>query len=115
MVGEVKSFDLSLRQDSLDISVMGNDFKRVRGGMKHGTGRATMQFDYSDAQQKQLFDNILVGDGIPIAEVGFFTDDGKFIQGSILVTEFSPKSAYNAIFSVDASFEFHDEYTITWA
>jgi hypothetical protein len=114
-VGEIKSWDVSLRQDSLDVSVMGNEFKVVRGGLKHGAGKATAQFDYSDVQQKQLFDNVVTDAGTTLATARFHIDATKYIEGTILITEFSPKGSYNAIFMADISFDFSDSFSITWS
>jgi hypothetical protein len=114
-VGEIKSFDISLRQDSLDVSVMGDDFKRVRGGLKHGSGRASAQFDYGDTYQKEFLDNVVTSTGTTLATARFHIDATKYIEGDILITEFSPKGAFNAIFMADITFEFSGNFSISWA
>jgi hypothetical protein len=113
-VGEIKTFDVSLRQDSLDVSVMGDEFKRVRGGLKHGSGRASAQFDYGDASQKALVDNIVSDPGTTLATARFHIDGTKYIEGDILITEASPKGAYNTIFMLDLTFDFSGQYTVSW-
>src|SRR6266850_1468252 len=83
-VGEIKSWECSLRQDSLDVSVMGDAFRRVRGGIKMGSGRAVAQFDYGDTYQKALADAIFTDNGTTLANARFYIDSTKYITGSIL-------------------------------
>ena len=115
VIGEMKSFDISLRQDSLDCTVMPMAWKHVRGGLKHGTGRASLHFDYGEPSQQALIDNVILGTGLTIGPAGFYTDDGKFISGNILVTEASPKASTTTLFLMDITFEFDNDVTITWA
>ncbi len=113
-VGEIKSWECSLRQDSLDVSIMGDDFRRVRGGIKMGSGRAVAQFDYGDTYQKALADNIFTDNGTTIANARFYVDATKYITGTILITDFSPSGSYNAIFMANFAFDFSSTYSITW-
>lgn len=115
VVGEVKSFDISIRQDAQDRTAMPSKWRQLRGGLKHATGKMSCQFDYGDTEQKKFHDNVLITDGTSLTDCGFYTDDGKFIAGSILVTETSPKASTTTLFMVDLTFEFDDEVTITWA
>lgn len=110
LVGEIKSFDLSLRQDSLDVSVMGDSFKRVRGGLKHGAGRATAQFDFLDTGQRAWLDAVIVAPGTTLAGARFYINATFYFEGEILISEFSPKGAYNTIFMVDLTFEFSSTF-----
>src|SRR5919198_1158525 len=114
-VGEIKSFDISLRQDALDVSVMGDEFKRVRGGLKHGTGKASAQFDYGQAGQKAVIDNVFTDPGTTLAAARFYIDATKYVEGDILISEASPKGSFNSVFMIDFSFEFSGAFTLSWS
>lgn len=113
LFGGLKSFDISLKQEMLDRTTMPGNFKRVRGGLKSGTGRASALFDYGDAAQKQLVDSVITSTGLSFP-AAFHTTDGKVISGNILALEFSPKGSTTTSVMVDFSFEFDGEYSIAW-
>lgn len=57
-IGEVKSFELSIQVDAIDVTPKGSAWRKKKPGHKSWSGRATVQYDPADTAQAAAWTNI---------------------------------------------------------
>lgn len=108
ILGELRSFEVTISTNEVDTSTMGTDWTGVDGTQKSWSAQATMWFDPDDLGQTQLE----VGEKI---EVEFFPGgetSGLLVQrGTAMLQEVSRPQSFDNIIEFNASFVGDGELT----
>jgi len=115
-IGEAHSWTLNADVEMLDDTVMGDDWKTVKGGLGSWSGTATAYLDYDNAQQAAAIVDILVasptGDSVALV---FLTATGKTFLGSALVSNVSFDASKDGLVGVSFTFTGNGQLTVSWA
>jgi hypothetical protein len=100
----------------LDDTVMGDDWKTVKGGLGSWEGTATGYIDYGDTAQAAAIVDILAtspsGDSVALV---FLVATGKTFVGSALVSNVAIDASKDGVCGVSFTFTGNGSLTPTWA
>lgn len=115
-IGELTGWTLNAEVEMLDDTVMGDDWKTVKGGLGSWSGTATGYLDYGNAQQAAAIVDIMVasptGDSVALV---FLAATGKTFLGSALVSNVSIDASKDNIIGVGFTFTGNGQLTVSWA
>ena len=115
-VGQIRSWSLDVTVELLDASVMGDDWKKHRGGMANWSGSMEALFDYGNPGQKAFVDQICVlapaGNSIPVT---LGVETGKTITGNVIIKGLKINDTLNDLVKMTIEFEGDGPPTLTWA
>jgi hypothetical protein len=116
-VAQVRSWSCDVQVDLLDASVMGDDWKQHRGGLASWTGSMEVLFDYADAGQAALVDQIAVSTplGNPIAISLRVDGSSKLISGNVIIKAIKINDTLNDLVKFTCDFEGSGPPTLSWA
>ena len=115
-LGEMTQWNLTTEIDILDDTVLGDDWKTVKGGLGSWSGTATGFIDYDDAQQAAATVDIMAtspsGDSVALV---FLVATGKTFAGSALVSNISIDLSKDGIVGVSFTFTGNGQLVPAWA
>lgn len=101
LVGEVRSFELTVTSNEVDTSTMGSDWTGVDSTQKSWSGTAEMFFDPADVGQAEM----VVGDKVAVQFYPQGNATGRRLEsGSALVTSIARSQSHDNIVSLTIEF-----------
>ena len=102
-IGGLNTFNLNINNATLDVTSFGNAWKEYIDGVKDFSGSASGYFDYLDAMQKEIVDNILSSAETTLT-LDFKVTKDLTLTGSVKISSLSTTVAVND--KVGVSFNF---------
>jgi hypothetical protein len=116
-VANVRNFSIEMKADTIETSVMGQDYRTYVTGMNSFSGSADVYFEPSDFDTNEAVFNPTAGSGNML--VGKSGVTGKFylakdsqgtttdylLQGSIIITGYNIKSSMDGLVEASISFQ----------
>ena len=117
-VGEVVEWEFTPARPHIEATVMGDGAQRGDLDLPGGTGRIRVKFDYGNAQQAAMLDQVISNaDAVPLAFIGRISGTGpKQLSCNILITS-APISGrvLGGHFEATYNFQSDDTITVSWA
>ena len=117
VVGEIDSWEMDAKLDTLETTKMGDTFHGYRTGLSGGTGRAVAHFDYGDTNGQKVLADLIFG-ATPagtIANLRLRLSATKYFSGAAILTQTVIRGSLTTLFMVDFSFLFNGEIDVVWS
>lgn len=101
---------------ALDTTVKGNVARTYRPGLADGTAQAVVKFDFGDAQQAVLINQIVNAVTTNLADVRFAMEEPPthYLSGSAVVTQWAIESPLDNIVTCTFQLQISGGLSITW-
>ena len=114
-IGELIEWTLNTEVEILDDTVMGDDWKTIKGGLGSWSGTGRAYLDYGNAQQAAAIVDIMAtspsGDSVALV---FLVATGKTFAGSGLVTAISINASKDNVVDVSFTFTGNGQLVPSW-
>ena len=115
-IGEMTSWNLNVSAEMLDDTVLGENWKTVKGGLGSWDGSCSGFLDYGNAQQAAATVDLMAtspsGDSVALV---FLVATGKTFAGSRLVSSMSINASKDNVVEMSFNFTGNGQIVPTWA
>lgn len=113
-VADVRSWSITVTRDTVESTVMGDDFRTYLKGLQSWSG--SMEIVYNDSENT-IVETAINPDTDAAVQVEFYADSAnsttaKFV-GTVIVTSFSATNTYDGLMTATVEFQGTDNPTVT--
>lgn len=104
-VGYIDTWNLTINRGTAETSAIGKDYKEFIGTVKDFSGSASGTFDYSDTQQKAMFDTVKTGGSGAAVTMTLVTNSALTLSLSVIITSVAIGASHGDKITVSFNFQ----------
>ncbi len=104
-IGYIDNFSLSVEAGTAEVSSLGDQWKAFIGTAKGWSGSLSGTFDYADAQQKSMVDNLISGNASTSVSLSFKVSASLTLTGTAWLSNASIGASHGDKITISFNFQ----------